>query len=142
RDLVLINGHVDVLDGVEVAIIEIQILDVELDAIGGSRSSHVEVRADMPPSAYLLRKRLRARMLMPSTSRVIRTAPAQARRFQSSKGLAAYWKMTTGRLARGAFMFMDMNWLLSAVNSSGAVSPEMRATASNTPVIMPERAAR
>jgi len=27
------------------------------------------------------------------------------------------------------------NWLLSAVNSSGAVSPAMRATASNTPVI-------
>jgi len=32
--------------------------------------------------------------------------------------------------------------LLSAVNSSGAVSPEIRAMANSTPVMMPERAAR
>ena len=32
--------------------------------------------------------------------------------------------------------------MLSAVNSSGAVSPEIRATASSTPVIIPARAAR
>ena len=42
----------------------------------------------------------------------------------------------------GAFMFSDMNWLDSAVNSSGAVSPEMRAIASSTPVMMPVLAAR
>ena len=31
--------------------------------------------------------------------------------------------MTTGRLATGAFMLLLQNWLFSAVNSSGAVSP-------------------
>src|SRR5664279_1602367 len=50
--------------------------------------------------------------------------------------------MTTGRLATGAFISRLQNWLLSAVNNSGAVSPLMRATASSTPVIMPARAAR
>ncbi len=34
----------------------------------------------------------------------------------------------------GVFMSVFQNWLLSAVNSSGAVSPLMRATASSTPV--------
>jgi hypothetical protein len=34
------------------------------------------------------------------------------------------------------------NWLFSAVNSSGAVSPEMRATASSTPVTTPALTAR
>ena len=33
------------------------------------------------------------------------------------------------------------NWLLSAVNNSGAVSPEIRATANNMPVTTPARAA-
>ena len=42
----------------------------------------------------------------------------------------------------GAFMSVLQNWLLSAVKSSGAVSPRMRATASSTPVTMPARAAR
>jgi hypothetical protein len=50
--------------------------------------------------------------------------------------------MTTGRLAIGAFKFQLKNWLLSAVNRSGAVSPVMRATASRMPVMMPARAAR
>src|SRR6476646_8725209 len=50
--------------------------------------------------------------------------------------------MTTGRLAIGAFMLGDQNWLLSAVNRSGAVSPLMRATASRIPVRMPVLAAR
>ena len=35
--------------------------------------------------------------------------------------------MTTGRLAIGALRLVLQNWLLSAVNSSGAVSPLMRA---------------
>ena len=43
--------------------------------------------------------------------------------------------MTTGRLAIGALRSRLQNWLLSAVKSSGAVSPLMRATASSTPVI-------
>ena len=55
---------------------------------------------------------------------------------------SANWKITTGRLAIGAFMSVLQNWLLSAVNSSGAVSPLMRATASRMPVTMPARAAR
>ena len=50
--------------------------------------------------------------------------------------------MTTGRLAIGVVRSVLQNWLLSAVKSSGAVSPEMRATASSTPVTMPARAAR
>jgi len=49
--------------------------------------------------------------------------------------------MTTGRFAMGAFKLLLQNWLLSAVNSKGAVSPLMRATASNSPVTMPLRAA-
>ena len=47
-------------------------------------------------------------------------------------GLIANWKITTGRLAIGALRSVLQNWLFSAVNSSGAVSPEMRASASNT----------
>ncbi len=49
--------------------------------------------------------------------------------------------MTTGRLAIGAFKLLLQNWLLSAVNSSGAVSPLMRAIANSNPVTMPLRAA-
>ena len=41
------------------------------------------------------------------------------------------------RLAR----FALQNWLLSAVNRSGAVSPAMRASPSSTPVTMPLSAA-
>ena len=74
-------------------------------------------------------------MLSTSTVSVISSAPPHASVFQSSNGLIANWKITTGRFAIGAFMSVLQNWLLSAVNSSGAVSPEMRATASSTPVI-------
>jgi hypothetical protein len=42
----------------------------------------------------------------------------------------------------GALRSRLQNWLLSAVNRSGAVSPLMRATASSTPVTMPALAAR
>ena len=51
-------------------------------------------------------------------------------------------KMVTGRLAIGAFMSTLKNWFDSAVKSSGAVSPVMRAMASSIPVMIPERAAR
>ncbi len=47
-----------------------------------------------------------------------------------------------GTLAIGPLMSALQNWLLSAVNNSGAVSPAMRATASRTPVMTPARAAR
>ena len=39
-----------------------------------------------------------------STASVISNAPAHASDFQSSKGLIANWKMTTGRFAMGPFM--------------------------------------
>ena len=54
----------------------------------------------------------------------------------------ANWKITTGRLAMGLLMSALKNWLLSAVNNKGAVSPLMRATANNRPVITPLLAAR
>ena len=41
----------------------------------------------------------------------------------------------------GFVMSVEKNWLFSAVNSSGAVSPLTRATASSTPVTMPAFAA-
>ena len=41
----------------------------------------------------------------------------------------------------GWLMSLLQNWLLSAVKSSGAVSPAMRATASKMPVTTPDRAA-
>ena len=46
-------------------------------------------------------------------------------------------KIVTGRLAIGWLRSVVQNWLDSAVNSSGAVSPAMRATASRTPVTTP-----
>jgi len=42
----------------------------------------------------------------------------------------------------GPFMLVEKNWLFSAVKSKGAVSPLMRASASNSPVITPAFAAR
>ena len=54
----------------------------------------------------------------------------------------ANWKITTGRLAMGWPMLVLKNWLLSAVNSSGAVSPDTRAMASSRPVMTPLLAAR
>ncbi|MNG22934.1 hypothetical protein D3C84_1074800 [compost metagenome] len=51
-------------------------------------------------------------------------------------------KIVTGRLAIGWLTSAVQNWLFSAVKSSGAVSPAMRATASSTPVTTPARAAR
>ncbi len=41
----------------------------------------------------------------------------------------------------GRFRSVLQNWLFRAVNSNGAVSPEMRAMASNIPVTSPLRAA-
>src|SRR3546814_13798108 len=74
----------------------------------------------------------RATRLTTSTNRVRMKAPAQASECQLSYGLIAYWKITTGTLAIGARTSVVQYWLLSAVNSSGAVSPEMRASASRS----------
>ena len=89
-----------------------------------------------------LRVSTRARMFRPSTARVMRNTPAQASCCQFSYGLMANLKMVTGRLAIGSDRLEVKNWLFSAVNSSGAVSPAMRATASRMPVTTPARAAR
>ena len=51
-------------------------------------------------------------------------------------------KIVTGKLAIGCDKLEVQNWLFSAVNSSGAVSPEIRATASSTPVTTPAFTAR
>ena len=69
-------------------------------------------------------------------------APAHAKCCQSSYGLMANWKMTDGRFGNGLLMSVLQNWLLSAVNNSGAVSPLMRAMPSRTPVRMPGSALR
>ncbi|MEI9904911.1 MAG: hypothetical protein WDN06_13785 [Asticcacaulis sp.] len=45
--------------------------------------------------------------------------------------------IATGRLGIGWVMSGLKNWLLSAVNSKGAVSPEMRAKPSRPPVSRP-----
>ena len=50
--------------------------------------------------------------------------------------------MVTGRLAIGCFRLTDQFRLPRLVNSKGAVSPAMRAIASNTPVTIPSIAAR
>jgi hypothetical protein len=42
--------------------------------------------------------------------------------------------MVTGKFAIGLIMSVLQNWFDNAVNSSGAVSPAIRATASSTPV--------
>src|SRR5262249_6169607 len=84
----------------------------------------------------------RAPILSPRMAKVMSSAPPQASRCQASYGLMANWKITTGRLAIGASRFKLQNWLLSAVNSSGAVSPLIRAIASKTPVTRPCSAAR
>ncbi|CAI1214148.1 Uncharacterised protein [Serratia ficaria] len=47
-------------------------------------------------------------------------------------------KMVTGRLAIGCIRSVLQNWFDNEVNSSGAVSPAIRAIASSTPVIMPD----
>jgi hypothetical protein len=54
----------------------------------------------------------------------------------------ANWNTTTGTLAVGAFRLWAQYWLFSAVKSSGAVSPLMRASPSKIPVRMPGAAAR
>ncbi|MNL15573.1 hypothetical protein D3C87_1365660 [compost metagenome] len=76
-------------------------------------------------------------MFRASTPMVIRNTPAQASCCHSVNGLIAKRKIVTGRLAIGLFRSLVQNWLDSAVNSSGAVSPAIRATASSTPVTMP-----
>ena len=59
----------------------------------------------------------------------------------SGRGSARTGRSPPAGSPSGASRLVLQNWLLSAVNSSGAVSPLMRATASSSPVTMPLRAA-
>ncbi|MBK9304476.1 MAG: hypothetical protein IPM94_11450 [bacterium] len=85
--------------------------------------------------------KVRASSEVVSTAAMISDAP-QALACQSAYGDMAYWKTVTVRLATGSDIERrGQKGLFSAVNSSGAVSPLTRATASSTPVIRPPRAA-
>src|SRR5690606_36074895 len=86
--------------------------------------------------------RPRAERLTSSTNTVSTSAPAQASTCQDSYGLPAYWFITTGTEAIGWNTLEFQYWLPKAENSSGAVSPEMRASASRMPVTMPAIALR
>src|SRR5208282_551094 len=94
-----------------------------------------------PPLVCISDNMMRAETLSTKIVTVMIRAPAQASCCQSLYGLNANWKITTGRFAIGAVSLVLQNWSLSAVNNSGAVSPLMRAIASNRPVTMPLRAA-
>ena len=50
-------------------------------------------------------------------------------------------KIVTGNEAMGPDKLEFQNWLFKAVNSKGAVSPDIRATANKIPVTTPELAA-
>ena len=52
---------------------------------------------------------IRAEMLKIKMLTVMMSAPAQARFCHSLYGLNANWKITTGRLAMGAFKFVLQN---------------------------------
>src|ERR1017187_490126 len=82
----------------------------------------------------------RTPMLMRKMIEINTSAPAHAWRCQSSYGEMAYEKIWSGSAAMGSFKWWVQNRLPKAVNSRGAVSPAMRATASNTPVTIPLRA--
>src|SRR5690606_39109124 len=84
----------------------------------------------------------RATRLMTSTKPGSTSAPAQAMDCHDVYGLPANWYMTTGTLAIGPVTSLLQYWLPNAVNSSGAVSPEIRASASRMPVTMPGIAER
>src|SRR6476619_1962572 len=141
--MMLVDIQVDVLECVKLAVIEIEAARADLDLF-----SHVpedSLRKSKCGNTHCLKPSLnmsRARMLISSTPRVIRKTPAQAICCQSLKGLIANLKIVTGKFAIGSRTSRLQNWLDRAVNTSGAVSPAMRATASKTPVTMPARAAR
>src|SRR5690606_26986967 len=162
-DALFLDVERDVLEALELAVEEIEVAHLEGVARlagGGSAPAGCEglgsdgeggvghggflegCRCVARQTLTFSRKNTRARMLSASTVSVMISAPAQARRIQLSYGLMANWKITTGRLAIGPPMSVLKNWLLSAVNSSGAVSPLMRATASSKPVMTPLLAAR
>ena len=79
---------------------------------------------------------------MASTNKVTSSAPAHASCSQFSKPAPANLYITSGTALIAPVIFRLKNSLPNAVNSRGAVSPEMRAKASSTPVTMPGSALR
>ena len=79
------------------------------------------------------------------SSRIIATSTSAAPHASSSDcgvwTLTELAKISCGSAAIGWRTSVEKNWLLSDVNSSGAVSPDARASASITPVRIPGAAA-
>src|ERR1700722_11598794 len=148
RDTTVAKRQVHVLQRVGLAIVEIEMPPPELDRMRGrarrggrgTDTGRGRAGAHRRPPGFSAETTKRAMMLRMRIVRVINSAPDHASCCQFLYGLRANWKMTTGRLAIGWPRLLLQNWLLSAVNRSGAVSPLMRATASNSPVTMPLRA--
>src|SRR5260221_5497532 len=82
RDLLFGDVQVDALEGVELAVVEVQVANRQLGGVqrGGRGRSHcvILVLVDCLLLHYFWRVRNRARILRPSTATVIRNTPAQA----------------------------------------------------------------
>ena len=99
------DRHGDVLQRVALAVIEVEIAD--LDLVVPETGAVAAGAIDMIAGAIIvhlclpLRASSRTSRLRTSTNAVSTKAPAQASACHSSYGLIAYWKITTGTLASG-----------------------------------------
>jgi len=107
-------------------------------------SGCVRARAFIGRSPYLRVKITRSEMLIARTRSVMSAAPPHASRCQVFvRASSRTGRSRPARFAIGRFMSADQNWLLSAVKSSGAVSPrDARDREEHSPSTMPARAAR
>ncbi|KAG1245367.1 hypothetical protein G6F65_021269 [Rhizopus arrhizus] len=80
RDLLLLDRHVHIADRMELAVVEVQVLDLDLVLDGGSGVFHFFSLGSGAPGAPAKRSLLAEHV-----------AGNDARSFQSLKGLAAYW---------------------------------------------------
>src|SRR5215475_12537851 len=143
--VVAVDIQVDALQRMELPVVEVEVLGGDQEVLVPRHLLWLTLGDYGAQVLHRLISSLnsaRATTLMASTPIVIRNTPAHARVCQSANGLIANLKIVTGRLAIGWASDTDQNWFESAVNSNGAVSPAMRATASSTPVITPACAAR
>src|SRR5215211_8746500 len=94
------------------------------------------------PSRRRIRaERIRATMLISRTTAISTNAAAHAWSCYAGSGDSENWKMTTGTLGKGCEgSDARVGAKIELTNSSGAVSPRARATASRAPVIIPLRA--
>src|SRR6185437_13261636 len=159
-DALVVQHQVDVLERLKFLVVEAHILDHHLgrgllgreriarahhgpaQGRGTRRLARGHGEIGVHDVRLLQLARTRATILRIRIVKVMSSAPPQASSIQLPYALLAKLKMTTGRLAISRFMSSEVNWLLTAVKSSGAVSPAIRATASMTPVSMPWSAAR